>query len=189
MGPRGGCGVERALRPGSRVEVTLRAQIGVGPSGRWKWEGGCTVREGQQFGGGAGSLSPRCHPSSRDDHLSFPFPAMPSREDSRRSRPLAAAVCLTSPFAPALGRAPCSGVRTRIRQAPATPKMLAPISPTRQGRERIVGTRKAGITPEVALLFLLVYLFCAGLPLSTVSEKTNILHPQTPNSLRKLINW
>lgn len=113
FGPARLCGAESALQLSSPVEVTLLAQIGVRPSGGWQWKGGCTVRRGRQFGGEAGSRSPRVlavrfHPSSQDDHLPFPVPERPSREDLRRSRPLVAAVCLISPH-------PRSGVRTQYR--------------------------------------------------------------------------
>lgn len=50
-----------------------------------------------------------------------------------------------------------------------------------------MGNGKAGMTPEAALFFLIVSLFCSCL-CPTMSEDI-ILHPQTPDYPGKLINW
>lgn len=113
LGRRGASGAENALRLCPGVEVTLSSTNRGGALGRMRMEGRARSARRPAARGRGGA-----HHLSEADHLSFLVGSTPSRVDLRRSRPLAAVLCLTAlgiRVLPELGRAACFGVRTPSR--------------------------------------------------------------------------
>lgn len=104
------------------------------------------------------------------DHLSFQVPARPSPEDLRRSRLLAAAVCLAPRHLRSVGcrQGRLSRVRTQSARSQQPTSLWCTSFPRvrKAGLGRAVGSVRAGMTPEAALFFLLVSLFYSCLPVS-----------------------